>query len=72
MASALAKHFAEHGCEKMIYDSRMGPLALDNGDRITIVYHANPRGRIALPHLIEFDSVGQRPPPNEYPFDSCR
>ncbi len=47
--------FAEHGCEKMIYDVRMGPQALYRDGVITIVYQANAAGREAHPHIVRYD-----------------
>lgn len=50
-----ARPFAEFGCEKMIYDVRMGPQALRYNDVIYIVYQANADGPEAHPHIVTYD-----------------
>ncbi len=47
--------FAVHGCEKMIYDARMGPVAVADGERIVIVYQAAEQGLPGHPHVICYD-----------------
>ncbi|MDA3872813.1 MAG: BNR-4 repeat-containing protein [Kiritimatiellae bacterium] len=47
--------FAFHGSEKMIYDSRMGPQAVEHRGKIYIVYQANEHGHPAHPHIIVYD-----------------
>ncbi len=53
MPSAEDLAFARHGGEKMIYDVRQGPMALESDETIAIAYQANPDGSPAHPHLIE-------------------
>ena len=60
MREEIAKPFARYGCEKMIYDVRMGPVALCYNDIIYIAYQANPNGPEAHPHIITYDLQGQR------------
>ena len=39
----------------MIYDARMGPVAVADGDRIVIVYQAAEEGLPGHPHITTFD-----------------
>ncbi|MCX7017088.1 MAG: BNR-4 repeat-containing protein [Candidatus Sumerlaeota bacterium] len=39
----------------MIYDVRMGPIAVAHEDKIYVAYQANPAGGKALPHVIVYD-----------------
>ena len=55
MEAKTAKPFAQYGCEKMIYDVRMGPMAVHSEDVIYAVYQANPDGPEAHPHIITYD-----------------
>ncbi|MBN2584719.1 MAG: BNR-4 repeat-containing protein [Planctomycetes bacterium] len=55
-----ARPFAEHGCEKMIYDARMGPVAVADGDRIVIVYQAAEEGLPGHPHIVAYDRRAER------------
>ena len=55
MNEKAAKPFALYGCEKMIYDVRMGPMAVCHKDIIYIAYQANPNGPEAHPHVITCD-----------------
>ncbi|MFC1712259.1 BNR-4 repeat-containing protein [Candidatus Poribacteria bacterium] len=55
MKAKVAKPFAHYGCEKMIYDVRMGPMAVHSRKVIYIVYQANPNGHEAHPHIITYD-----------------
>jgi hypothetical protein len=43
------------GCEKMLYDVRMGPQAVACDGRIYIVYQANESSPEAHPHVIAYD-----------------
>ena len=47
--------FARHGGEKMIYDARMGPVALLIDDKVCVAYQANQDGPAAHPHLGIYD-----------------
>jgi hypothetical protein len=60
MDEEAAKPFARYGCEKMIYDVRMGPMAVRFRDAIYIVYQANPNGPEAHPHIITYDLRDRR------------
>ena len=55
MSNGTARPFACHGGEKMIYDVRMGPVALLHNGVITIAYQANPDGLPMHPHLVTCD-----------------
>ncbi len=62
--TATARPFARHGCEKMIYDARMGPVAVADGDRIVIVYQAADEHLPGHPHIIAYDRrAGRWGPP---------
>ena len=52
--------FALHGAEKMIYDVRMGPLAVARGDSLYVAYHANPDGPENHPHVLKRDGATGR------------
>ena len=51
--------FANHGSEKMIYDVRMGPVAVAHEDRICVAYQSNRAGAKALPHEMVYDDGGE-------------
>jgi hypothetical protein len=55
LSESMGKPFALYGCEKMIYDIRMGPQALCLNNVIYFAYQANPNGPEAHPHLITYD-----------------
>jgi len=57
--SAIPRPFAHHGCEKMVYDVRMGPLAVRRGQSIFVTYPANPSGREAHPHVRTHDCAAR-------------
>ena len=50
-----AKAFAENGCEKMLYDIRMGPQALFHDGVIYCVYQSGAEGPEGHPHLRAYD-----------------
>jgi len=52
--------FAHYGTEKMIYDLRMGPQALLYEDVIYIVYQADRNKNIGNPHIISYDTKGEK------------
>ncbi len=60
MEAKAAKSFAQYGCEKMIYDVRMGPMSVRFEDVIYVVYQANPNGPEAHPHIITYDIQRKR------------
>ncbi len=47
--------FAKFGSEKMIYDARMGPVAVDDGQRVVIVYQGGEGASVGQPHIIAYD-----------------
>ena len=47
--------FAEFGGEKMIYDARMGPAAVDDGQRVVIVYQGGEGQAVGQPHVTAYD-----------------
>lgn len=47
--------FARHGCEKMLYDLRMGPHMVRLADTLYIVYQANECEVSADPFIIAYD-----------------
>mgnify|MGYP003821368519 CR=1 FL=1 len=54
-----ATPFARHGCEKMIYDIRMGPQCIQADGMHFAAYLAGPAaGGKALPHIIRRDRSG--------------
>ena len=55
-----ARPFAEHGCKKMLYDARMGPVAVADGDRIVIAYQAAEAGLPGHPHVIAYNCRAER------------
>jgi hypothetical protein len=55
MTNETARPFALHGGEKMIYDVRMGPMAMERDGVITVAYQANPKGAAGHPHVIQYD-----------------
>lgn len=53
--AASVEPFALHGCEKMLYDVRMGPQALLRDGRIFVAYQSNGSGKPAHPFVRVFD-----------------
>ena len=53
-----APAFARYGCEKMIYDIRMGPQCVEADGVFFAAYLANPAGGKAVPHVIMRDRSG--------------
>lgn len=50
-----ARAFAEHGCEKMLYDIRMGPQALYHDGTIYVVWQGGTDGPEGHPHVRTYD-----------------
>jgi hypothetical protein len=53
-----AEPFARHGCEKMIYDIRMGPQCVYDKGSFYAVFIANQEGSRAVPHITKRTSRG--------------
>ncbi len=47
--------YADYGCEKMIYDVRMGPQAVEHEGVIYCVYHGGKEGPEGHPHIRSYD-----------------
>ncbi len=60
MSHEIAKPFALFGAEKMLYDSRMHPQAICDGERIVIAYQAGADGVPGHPHVIAYDRAAGR------------
>jgi hypothetical protein len=59
MTDPAPRPFALHGGEKMFYDVRMGPVALQRDDRLYIAYQADPQGPAAHPHVMTYKPATQ-------------
>ena len=55
VSSTTVQPYARHGGEKMVYDVRMGPMAMLHDEVLYTAYPASPNGPAAHPHIVRYD-----------------